>query len=87
MKKLVKSMLIQGLFMLALNHCIYGQQIVDVNLKNSILTACNTCLDNNGNLLAGARTITNLEIGMTQFPLSEHQKDLKGLLHLKNLVS
>jgi hypothetical protein len=82
MKKLVTFMLLQGLFFLGFNH-VNAQQVVDTTLKNAILMVCNTCLDNNGNLLATARTATNLEIVVDTGSIVRMSKGLEGFTALK----
>jgi hypothetical protein len=81
MKKSVKMLLLQGLFLLTFT-CAKAQQITDVNLKNAILRSCPTCLDNNGNLLSAARTVTVLDLGLPPNISIRTSKGLEGFISL-----
>ncbi len=71
------------LFLMGFISAVNAQRIVDNDLKALILSKCPTCLDNNGNLLSRASTITNLEmLAISNFSIKT-TKGLEGFTNLK----
>ncbi len=77
-------MLLQGLFFLGFNP-VNAQQVVDTTLKNAILRGCNTCLDNNGNVLATARTISSLYLNIGSNTSINTTKGIEGFTNLSTI--
>jgi hypothetical protein len=86
MKKLVTVLFLQGLLMFGFFGDVNAQRIVDNDLKALILSKCPTCLDNNGNLLSPATTITSLPmLAIANFSIKT-SKGLEGFTNLRTLA-
>jgi uncharacterized repeat protein (TIGR01451 family) len=83
MRKLTTTLCLQVLVLFLFVNDINGQQITDINLRKAILNSCNTCLDNNGNLLSEARNITSLSVIIDTSATIKTTKGLEGFTKLQ----